>query len=77
MGSATPQYHGVLRLMLRTDGELVLETVPHIGYLHAARRRSARAFPRTVHSDHGPPGLPGRDDHNNHAFSLTIEKLAG
>ena len=34
MGPQHPSTHGVLRLVLRTDGEVVSETVPHIGYLH-------------------------------------------
>jgi len=43
MGPQHPSTHGVLRLVLRTDGEIVSELEPHIGYLRiAARRRSAR-----------------------------------
>ena len=34
MGPQHPSTHGVLRLVLRTDGEVVLEVAPHIGYLH-------------------------------------------
>jgi len=34
MGPQHPSTHGVLRLMLRTDGEIVSEVTPHIGYLH-------------------------------------------
>ena len=34
MGPQHPSTHGVLRLLLRTDGENVNEVVPHIGYLH-------------------------------------------
>ena len=34
MGPQHPSTHGVLRLVLRTDGEIVSEVVPHIGYLH-------------------------------------------
>ena len=34
MGPQHPSTHGVLRLVLRTDGEIVSETTPHIGYLH-------------------------------------------
>ena len=34
MGPQHPSTHGVLRLILRTDGEIVSEAVPHIGYLH-------------------------------------------
>jgi NADH-quinone oxidoreductase subunit D len=34
MGPQHPSTHGVLRLVLRTDGEAVTEVVPYIGYLH-------------------------------------------
>jgi len=34
MGPQHPSTHGVLRLVLRTDGEIVSEMEPHIGYLH-------------------------------------------
>jgi NADH-quinone oxidoreductase subunit D len=34
MGPQHPSTHGVLRLELKTDGEVVAEAIPHIGYLH-------------------------------------------
>src|SRR5205814_10491382 len=34
MGPQHPSTHGVLRLVLRTDGEVISEVVPHLGYLH-------------------------------------------
>jgi NADH-quinone oxidoreductase subunit D len=34
MGPQHPSTHGVLRLVLRTDGEIVSQITPHIGYLH-------------------------------------------
>jgi len=34
MGPQHPATHGVLRLELETDGELVIKATPHIGYLH-------------------------------------------
>jgi len=34
MGPQHPSTHGVLRLVLRTDGEVVTEVTPHLGYLH-------------------------------------------
>ena len=34
MGPQHPSTHGVLRLLLRTDGEVVNDCTPHIGYLH-------------------------------------------
>lgn len=34
IGPQHPSTHGVLRLEVITDGEIVVEVVPHIGYLH-------------------------------------------
>lgn len=34
MGPQHPSTHGVLRLVLRTDGEMISEVTPHLGYLH-------------------------------------------
>ena len=34
MGPQHPSTHGVLRLEVVTDGEIVVDVVPHVGYLH-------------------------------------------
>ena len=34
MGPQHPSTHGVLRLVLRTDSEVISEVTPHLGYLH-------------------------------------------
>jgi len=77
MGPQHPSTHGVLRLVLRTDGEMVLETTPHIGYLH----RCAEKIGENVTPVQYIP-ITDRLDYlaamnNNHAFSLAVEKLAG
>lgn len=41
MGPQHPSTHGVLRLMLRTDGEIVTEVVPVVGYLHRCAEKIA------------------------------------
>jgi NADH-quinone oxidoreductase subunit D len=45
MGPQHPSTHGVLRLEVRTDGEVVLEAVPHIGYLHRCFEKHAENIP--------------------------------
>ena len=49
MGPQHPSTHGVLRLVLRTDGEIVSEVEPHLGYLHrcAGRLHGLRRFCRS------------------------------
>jgi hypothetical protein len=42
MGPQHPATHGVLRLLVRLDGETVVAVVPELGYLHRGTRRSPR-----------------------------------
>jgi NADH-quinone oxidoreductase subunit D len=39
MGPQHPSTHGVLRLLLRMDGEIVHDVVPYIGYLHRCKEK--------------------------------------
>ncbi|MBN2561217.1 MAG: NADH-quinone oxidoreductase subunit D [Phycisphaerae bacterium] len=77
MGPQHPSTHGVLRVLLRTDGEMVLEAVPHIGYLHRCAEKIGEAvapyqyIPYTDRLDY----VSGMN--NNLAFALAIEKLTG
>ncbi len=77
MGPQHPATHGVLRVVLRTDGEMVLESVPHIGYLHRCAEKIGenlqpfQYIPYTDRMDY----LAGMN--NNQAFSIAIEKLVG
>ena len=41
MGPQHPSTHGVLKLELRLDGEIVREAIPHIGYLHRCFEKHA------------------------------------
>jgi NADH-quinone oxidoreductase subunit D len=67
----------VLRVVLRADGELILEAVPHIGYLHRCAEKIGenvapyQYIPYTDRMDY----LAGMN--NNQAFALAVEKLAG
>src|SRR6187431_29470 len=77
MGPQHPSTHGVLRVVLRTDGEMVLEAVPHLGYLHRCKEKIAEnlAYYQYI-------GYTDRLDYlaamnNNHAWSMAVEKLAG
>jgi NADH-quinone oxidoreductase subunit D len=77
MGPQHPSTHGVLRLVLRTDGEIVSETVPHIGYLHRCAEKigenlTPRQFiPYTDRMDY----LAGMN--MNLGWALAVEKLMG
>lgn len=74
-GPQHPSTHGVLRLVIRVDGERILETKPDVGYLH-------RGTEKLFETETYPMGIPHTDrlDYvaaatNNHAYCLTIEKL--
>ncbi len=77
MGPQHPSTHGVLRIVLRTDGETVLDATPHLGYLHRCKEKIAENLPYYQYI-----GYTDRLDYlsamnNNHAWSMTVEKLAG
>ncbi len=77
MGPQHPSTHGVLRLVLRTDGEVVSYAEPHIGYLHrCAEKIGEHLAPRQW--------IPYTDRMDylaamnmNLGWSLTVEKLLG
>ncbi|MCY3019009.1 MAG: NADH-quinone oxidoreductase subunit D [Planctomycetota bacterium] len=77
MGPHHPSTHGVLRLEVTTDGEVVAGARPDIGYLHRAIEKIAenidyRQFmPYTDRVDY----LCAMNA--NHAYALAVEKLAG
>lgn len=77
MGPQHPSTHGVLRLLLRTDGEIVHECTPHIGYLH----RCAEKIGENLAT---PQWIPYTDRMDylaamnmNLGFALAVEKLIG
>ncbi len=77
MGPQHPSTHGVLRLLLRTDGEIVHECTPHIGYLHRCAEKigenlsPSQYIPYTDRMDY----LAAMN--MNLGFSLAIEKMTG
>jgi NADH-quinone oxidoreductase subunit D len=77
MGPQHPSTHGVCRLVLKMDGEVILEATPHIGYLHRALEKIAenrtylQFIPYTDRLDYVSAMLC------NHGFVLTVERLAG
>jgi NADH-quinone oxidoreductase subunit D len=77
MGPQHPSTHGVLRLVLRTDGEIISEAVPHMGYLHRCAEKIGenvtpiQFIPYTDRMDY----LAGMN--MNLGYSLAVEKLCG
>ncbi len=45
LGPQHPSTHGVLRMEVISDGELVVDVVPHLGYLHRCFEKHAESLP--------------------------------
>ncbi|HYW77887.1 MAG TPA: NADH-quinone oxidoreductase subunit D [Gammaproteobacteria bacterium] len=76
-GPQHPAAHGVLRLVLEMEGEVIYKVDPHIGLLHRATEKLSESKPYN-HSI----GYMDRLDYvsmmcNEHAYVLAIEKLLG
>ncbi|MEW5705731.1 MAG: NADH-quinone oxidoreductase subunit D [Actinomycetota bacterium] len=76
-GPQHPSAHGVFRALFHVNGEIVTKIEPMIGYLHrcfekiAENRTYAQFVPFTDRMDYVS------SMHNNWAYVLTVEKLAG
>ncbi|HEX3407723.1 MAG TPA: hypothetical protein VHS81_10835, partial [Caulobacteraceae bacterium] len=76
-GPQHPAAHGVLRLVLELDGELVDRVDPHIGLLHRGTEKLIEARPyiqNTGYFDRLDYVAPMNQEH---AFVLAIERLMG
>jgi NADH-quinone oxidoreductase subunit D len=77
MGPSHPATHGVLRLILELDGEIITKATPDIGYLHRGDEKIAenmhynQFIPYTDRLDYLAPIA------NNVAYALAVEKLMG
>jgi len=76
-GPQHPAAHGVLRLVLELDGEVIMRADPHVGLLHRATEKLAehktflQALPYMDRLDYVSMMA------NEHAYCMAIEKLAG
>jgi NADH-quinone oxidoreductase subunit D len=76
-GPQHPAAHGVLRLVLEMDGEVITKADPHVGLLHRATEKLAETKPFNQSI-----GYMDRLDYvsmmcNEHGYVLAIEKLLG
>jgi NADH-quinone oxidoreductase subunit D len=77
MGPSHPSTHGVLRVVLELDGEIITKAVPDVGYLHRGDEKIAenmtytQFIPYTDRLDYLAPLA------NNVAYALAVEKLLG
>ena len=77
MGPQHPSTHGVIRFIIKTDGEIMHEAIPDVGYLHRAIEHIAEKctyegfMPYTDRVDY-VCAMPA-----NHVWALAVEKLGG
>tara|TARA_B100000686_G_scaffold346211_1_gene432407 strand:- start:223 stop:1551 length:1329 start_codon:yes stop_codon:yes gene_type:complete len=75
MGPSHPSTHGVLRLMLELEGEVVLRSKPVIGYLHTGMEKTAEK----LNYLQGPTNVTRMDYaaplFNELVYSMAVEKL--
>src|SRR5207302_6642662 len=77
MGPSHPATHGVLRIVLELDGEIITKAEPDVGYLHRGDEKIAenmtytQFIPYTDRLDYLAPLA------NNVAYALAVEKLMG
>ena len=77
MGPSHPATHGVLRLILELDGEIITKAEPDVGYLHRGDEKIAENMhynqfvPYTDRLDYLAPLA------NNVAYACAVEKLLG
>lgn len=77
MGPSHPATHGVLRILLEMDGEIITKAIPDVGYLHRGDEKIAenmtytQFIPYTDRLDYLAPLA------NNVAYVLAVEKLMG
>lgn len=77
MGPQHPSTHGVLRLELITDGEIVKEVIPHMGYLHRCFEKHAEnlSYQQTIPFADRMDYLASMN--NAHTWVMGVEKMLG
>lgn len=77
MGPQHPSTHGVLRLEVVSDGEIVKDVVPHLGYLHRCFEKHAQSMP----FNQSIPYVDRLDYvaamNSEHAYVMGIERMLG
>ncbi len=77
MGPQHPSTHGVLRLELQLEGEIITKVIPHIGYLHRCFEKHAEAmtYPQVIPYTDRMDYLASM--YNEFGYAIAVEKLLG
>ena len=77
MGPQHPSTHGVLRLLLQTDGEVVEKADPHLGYLHRCAEKIGESLPYQQYIPYTDRMDYLASMNENWAWCVTVEKMCG
>jgi len=77
VGPQHPATHGVLRLEVITDGEIVVDVIPHLGYLHRCfeKHAEALAYNQTIPYTDRMDYVAAMN--NEWAFVMGVERMLG
>lgn len=77
IGPQHPSTHGVLRLEVITDGEIVVDVVPHMGYLHRCFEKHAEAMPFNQIIPYVDRLDYAAAMNSEHCYAMGVEKMLG
>ena len=77
LGPQHPSTHGVLRLEVLTDNEIIKDVIPHIGYLHRCFEKHAEALPYNQIIPYVDRMDYVAAMNNEHAYAMGVEKMLG
>ncbi len=77
IGPQHPSTHGVLRLEVITDGEIVKDVIPHMGYLHRCFEKHAEALPYNQIIPYVDRMDYVAAMNSEHAYVMGVEKMLG
>lgn len=77
IGPQHPSTHGVLRLEVLTDGEIVKDVIPHLGYLHRCFEKHAESMPynQTIPFVDRMDYLAAMN--SEHVYAMGVERMLG
>ncbi|MGB3585390.1 MAG: NADH-quinone oxidoreductase subunit D [Tunicatimonas sp.] len=77
IGPQHPSTHGVLRLEVVTEGEIVVDVVPHLGYLHRCFEKHAESLPYNQIIPYVDRMDYLASMNSEHAYAMGVERMLG
>lgn len=77
LGPQHPSTHGVLRMEVISDGELIVDVVPHLGFLHRCFEKHSEALPFNQIIPYVDRMDYMASMNSEHAYAMGVEKMLG